>query len=40
MVVWQGRAEYQGVERMVSPSLLWQDKGDIKLAFRIAEIFV
>lgn len=29
-----------GLERMVSPSLLWQDKGDIKLAFRNLEIFV
>lgn len=40
LVLWQGRAECQGVERMLSPSLLWQDKGDIKLAFRIAERYL
>lgn len=36
LVLWQGRAECQGVGRMLSPNLLWQDKGDTKLAFRIA----
>lgn len=40
LVLWQGRAESQGVRRMVSPSLLWQVNGDIKLAFSIAERYL